>query len=77
VTGTAVRPGSRAHIGLKFGRVLIYLEDRAALTALVDAVQQAVGMATGVFGPVSDAFTEAESDAQHQFERSGITTHLD
>ena len=31
VAGSAARPGGRAHVGIKFGRVLIYVEDRAAL----------------------------------------------
>jgi len=77
VTGSAARPGERAHIGLKFGRILIYLEDRAALDSLTSAVEQAIGMADSVYGPVRDAFAAAEADARRRFERSGDATHLE
>lgn len=76
VTGSAARPGERAHIGLKFGRILIYLEDRAALDALVQATHQAEGMADSVYGPVQDVFTEEEARARRRFERSGDATQL-
>lgn len=76
VAGAASRPGERAHIGIKFGRVLLYLEDRTALDILAEAVQQATDMADAVFGPLEDAFTDAERRTRRRFERSGDPTHL-
>jgi hypothetical protein len=76
VAGTSARPGERAHVGLKFGRVLIYLEDRAAVDSLTRAVSQAVEMAGAVFGPTQDAFTEAEARARQRFERTGEAAAL-
>lgn len=76
VAGSATRPGERAHIGIKFGRVLLYIEDRIALNILAEAVQQATDMADAVFGPLEDAFTDAERRARRRFERSGNPTHL-
>jgi hypothetical protein len=46
VTAHAQRGGEPAHIGIKFGRILIYLEDRAALDSLVRITRQAEEMAT-------------------------------
>ncbi len=40
------------HVCLRVGRVLIYLEDRDALREWRSAVDQAVGLADAVFGPV-------------------------
>jgi hypothetical protein len=76
VAGSAARPSERAHIGIKFGRVLFYLEDRQSLASLAEAIGQATDMANAVFGPVQDAFTDAEARARQRFERSGDTTHL-
>ena len=76
VAAPHTREGERAHIGLKFGRILIYLEDRAALESLALAVGQAVEMAGAVFGPLRDAFAEAESEAQQRFERTGDVAKL-
>jgi hypothetical protein len=76
VAGQATRPGTRPHVGIKFGRVLIYVEDWAALDRLVGAVERAVTMAPGVFGPPQDAFTEAEADARRRFERTGDVAAL-
>jgi hypothetical protein len=76
VAGPAARPGSRAHVGLKFGRILIYLEDRAALESLAHAVAQAVEMASAVFGPADDAFTATEAAARRRFERTGDLAKL-
>ena len=76
VSGTAARPGEPAHVGLKFGRILIYLEDRAAVESLAAAVRQAVDLASAVFRPAEDAFTEAEAEARRRFERSGAVAQL-
>lgn len=72
VTGSAARPGGRAHIGVKFGRVLIYLEDRTALEHLAGAVRQAVEMADAVFGQVQDSFAVAEFEDRRRFERAQV-----
>lgn len=70
VTGAAAR-GGREHIALRIGRVLLYLEDRAALETLNAALDQANGLADRVFGPAEDAFTEAERGSRRYFERTG------
>jgi len=49
VTGAAARKG-QAHIALRYGRVLLYLEDQAALETLVDAVEAAYELREEVFG---------------------------
>ncbi len=76
VAGAAARPGGRAHVGLKFGRVLIYFEDRNSLESLANAVAQAIEMAGAVFGPTSDAFTATEIAARRRFERTGDLAKL-
>jgi hypothetical protein len=60
VTAVASCTG-KEHLSVMIGRVLLYLEDRAALDALTDAIQRANALAAGVFGPVDDAFTRAEA----------------
>jgi hypothetical protein len=65
VTGAAARRGP-AHIALRFGRVLLYLEDRAALETLVDAVEAAYELREEVFGcakPVSVSSFERDGKA--------------
>jgi hypothetical protein len=57
VTGAAARQG-QAHIAVRYGRVLLYLEDRAALEALVDAVEAAYQLGDEVFGPASGRFLD-------------------
>ncbi len=59
VTSIASRT-RREHLAVTVGRVLLYLEDRAALDALTMAVRRAGEYADEVFGPVPDAFTQAE-----------------
>jgi hypothetical protein len=73
VTGAAARPGHE-HISLRFGRVLLYLEDRAALEALVQIVERASAMADKVFGEVEDAFVEAEQRERLRIVRTGERT---
>lgn len=68
VTAVASRTGT-AHIALRVGRVLVYLEDRDALDALRHAVHSAEGLADEVFGPVDDAFARAEAHARREFEK--------
>lgn len=72
VTGAAARPG-REHIALRYGRVLLYLEDRAALVALTGAVQAAHDLCDRVFGEPEDAFTETERRSRRHFEHSRST----
>lgn len=68
VPGQAARFG-KAHIVVRFGGLLFYLEDRAALDALSAAVTKANGFAEAVFGPVEDAFTVAERRTNRRYER--------
>jgi hypothetical protein len=62
-------PTGEAHIALRVGRVLLYLQDRDALDALRRAVRTAEGLADGVYGPVEDGFTRAEARARREFEK--------
>lgn len=68
VTSVASRTGE-AHLALRVGRVLVYLEDRDALLALGRAVRRAEELADEVYGPVDDAFTRAEADTRRRFEK--------
>ena len=61
VTGAAARQG-QAHIALRYGRILIYLEDRAALDALVDAVEAAYELREQVFGPEARSHLDRAAD---------------
>lgn len=72
MTSVASRTGE-AHIALRVGRVLLYLEDRDALDALRRAVGKAEALADGVYGPVEDEFTRAEARARAAFERGQRT----
>ncbi len=70
VTAVASRTGQE-HLAVKVGRVLLYLEDRAAFDALRAAVAQAGEYADGVFGPVPDGFTQAEARERAQIAKTG------
>lgn len=76
VSGSAARGSRGPHIGLRYGRLLMILEDRMALEQLAASVAQALDMATGVFGPPEDAFTEAEREGRARFERTGNAAAL-
>jgi hypothetical protein len=67
VTGAAARKG-QAHIALRFGRVLLYLEDMAALETLVDAVEAAYDLREQVFGSGHDLPEDAQV-GRSSFER--------
>jgi hypothetical protein len=69
VTGAAARKG-QAHIALRFGRVLLYLEDMSALETLVDAVEAAYELREQVFGSGPD-LPEAARTGRSSFERDG------
>jgi hypothetical protein len=69
VTGAAARKG-KAHIALRFGRVLLYLEDMAALDALVDAVEAAYDLREQVFG-IGPDLPDAARVGKSSFERDG------
>jgi hypothetical protein len=70
VTGAAARKG-RAHIALRYGRVLLYLEDRAALETLVDAVEAAYELREEVFGVEPGSSMQRGQMAHSGFERDG------
>ncbi|MGH3098191.1 MAG: hypothetical protein ACRDMV_19590 [Streptosporangiales bacterium] len=72
VAAVASRTGT-AHIALRVGQVLVYLEDREALDALRHAVRKAEHLADEVFGPVDDAFARAEAHARREFEKGRRT----
>ena len=67
VTGAAARPG-REHIAIRFGRILIFLEDRIALEVLAASVRRAEALADKVFGETDDAFTQAERHDRKRYE---------
>jgi hypothetical protein len=71
VTGvTAVAsPTGGAHIAVRIGGVLLYLEDRAAFEALWRAVARAEGMADAVYGSVETRVTRAKARARREFEQ--------
>jgi hypothetical protein len=69
VTGAAARKG-KAHIALRYGRVLLYLEDMAALDALVDAVEAVYDLREEVFGAHHDLPAAARA-GRSSFERDG------
>jgi hypothetical protein len=64
---TAVAGEGQAHIALWFGRVLLYLEERAALETLVDAVEAAYELREEVFGSGHD-LTEVAQVGRASFE---------
>lgn len=70
VTGAVARKG-KAHIAVRYGRVLLYIEDRAALEALVGAVDRANNLAEAVFGPADEAAEATRQAAIKLFERTG------
>lgn len=70
VTAVASRNG-REHVALTVGRVLVYLEDHAALAALSRAVREAEDLAEQVFGPGADAFDDAERTARAHAAKTG------
>jgi hypothetical protein len=59
----------RGYIAVRVGRVLLYLEDRAALDALTGAVRAAGGHADAVYGEPQDAFSLTEARARRNFEK--------
>ncbi len=69
-----VAPGASAdgtaHLAIRVGRILLYIEDRGALATWTEAWRRALDLADGVFGAVDDAFTEAERVERRRFERS-------
>lgn len=73
MTAVASRSGE-AHIALRVGQVLLYLEDREALTTLVRAVRKASELADTVFGPEGDAFDLTEIRARRAFEKGRRST---
>jgi hypothetical protein len=61
VTGAAARQGAE-HVALRYGRVLLYLEDRAALDALVAAGEAAYELGEEVFGPDAAKYLDRAAD---------------
>lgn len=61
---------AKPHITVTVGRVIVVVEDRAALASFESAWSRAVALADAVFGPEVDAFTEIEQARRRRFERS-------
>lgn len=65
-------PASRAghgQIAIRLGRVLLYVEDRVALDAIIRTIRTAETHADAVYGERRDAFTLTEARARRQFEK--------
>lgn len=58
-----------AHLAVRVGRVLVYVEDREALIAFTSAWRRAGRLGEALFPPVPDAFDLAEARARRDFER--------
>lgn len=70
VAGSAAKDGN-AHVVVRFGSVLIYLEDRDALDGFIVAARDATRLGDQVFGPVEDCFALTEKAARVRFEHGG------
>lgn len=70
VSGVAARTGS-AHVSIRYGRLLIYVEDWAALEALIEAVDRAEELGGRVLGPRGTAEETTRRAAMQRFERTG------
>jgi hypothetical protein len=61
------------HLAVRVGRILIYVEDREALNAFVDAWNRADAVADRAFGPL---FPSKQSEAAARIRRDGgVTTY--
>ena len=58
------------YISVRVGRVLLYIEDRAALISWTEAWRRTLDLADGVFGPACDSFSEAAAAERCRFERT-------
>ncbi|MCU1679234.1 MAG: hypothetical protein JWM93_3992 [Frankiales bacterium] len=67
--GAAVN--GRAHIAVRVGRVLVYVEDRAALSAWVNAWSDAAALGEQVF-PWDDSIAEAQRRERDQIAQTGL-----
>ncbi len=59
----------RPYISVRVGRVLLYLEDRAALVSWTEAWRRTLDLADG-FEPADDSFSEVEAAERRHFERT-------
>ena len=62
---------NQPYLAVRVGRVLTYVNDRAALESHSEAWERARELATSVFGPEPDAFTAAAAAEQRRIERRG------
>jgi hypothetical protein len=58
------------HIAVRVGRILVYIEDRDALNAFLDAWERAANFADAAFGPL---FVTKRSEAAARIRRDGGT----
>jgi hypothetical protein len=70
VAAAAARSG-HDHVVIRYGRFLLYIEDRAAFEALHSVVAGAAELADRLFGPIEDSFTRAEEWERRRLERTG------
>lgn len=77
VTVQAVAGGARTrrdvgeHVQVVFGRAVFYFTDRLAFESFREAFVRADGLADTLFGPVADAFAEAERAEFNRLSKSG------
>lgn len=69
VSARASKTG-QAHLCVRVGRVLVYVEDREALTSFTEAWQDASRLGEELFPPPADLFDLAEARARRDFEKS-------
>ncbi len=70
VSGVAARTG-QAHVAIRYGRLLIYIEDWAAMEALGYAVRRAEQLGAEVLGPRGTEEEATRIRAMQRFERTG------
>jgi len=68
VAAQASRNGN-AHVAVRVGRTLVYVQDRQALESFAAAWEQAVELGGRVFPTPPDGFARAEAQARHRFEK--------
>jgi hypothetical protein len=72
VPAAASRNGT-AHLAIRVGRTLIYVEDWDALDSFTDAWQRAMELAEKVFPARRDSFYDADQRARREFEKGRVS----
>jgi len=71
--GAAATRNGTAHLAVRVGRTLIYVEDWDALDSFTGAWQQALELAESIFPPRRDSFYYAEEQARRSFEKGRVS----